>query len=143
MPASLSSLGDNQTENIYNDGICFNCSSSLEYISTKNDKLLLECFDGKKRYSRKFSKKLTKKIKNAWRFCNEDVDKFMLLLRKGVYPYEYMGDWSRFNEEELPGKSDIYSSLNMEEITLIIDKLKKFLISFVLKIWVIIMIFMF
>ena len=26
----------------------------------------------------------------------------MLLLRKGVYPYEYMGDWDRFNEEKLP-----------------------------------------
>ena len=41
----------------------------------------------------------------------------MLLLRKGVYPYEYMDDWSRFDEEELPDKSDFYSSLNMEEIS--------------------------
>ena len=29
----------------------------------------------------------------------------MLLLRKGVYPYEYMDDWDRFNEEKLPNKS--------------------------------------
>ena len=28
----------------------------------------------------------------------------MLLLRKGVYPYEYMDDWDRFNEEKLPNK---------------------------------------
>ena len=41
----------------------------------------------------------------------------MLLLRKGVYPYEYMDNWSRFDEEELPDKSDFYSSLNMDEIT--------------------------
>ena len=41
----------------------------------------------------------------------------MLLLRKGVYPYEYMEDWDRFNEEKLPNKSDFYSSLNMEEIS--------------------------
>ena len=41
----------------------------------------------------------------------------MLLLRKGVYPYEYMDDWSRFDEEQLPDKSDFYSSLNMEEIS--------------------------
>ena len=40
----------------------------------------------------------------------------MLLLRKGVYPYECMDDWSRFDEEQLPDKSDFYSSLNMEEI---------------------------
>ena len=41
----------------------------------------------------------------------------MLLLRKGVYPYEYMDDWSRFDEEQLPDKSDFYSSFNMEELT--------------------------
>ena len=41
----------------------------------------------------------------------------MLLLRKGVYPYEYMDDWDRLNEEKLPNKSDFYSSLNMEDIS--------------------------
>ena len=41
----------------------------------------------------------------------------MILLRKGVYRYEYMNNWSRFNEEELPDKSDLYSSLNMDEVT--------------------------
>ena len=41
----------------------------------------------------------------------------MLLLEKDVYPYEYMDDWYRFNEEKLPDKNDLYSNLNMEEIT--------------------------
>ena len=41
----------------------------------------------------------------------------MLLLRKGVYPDEYMDDWDRFNEEKLPNKSDFYSSLNMEDMS--------------------------
>ena len=40
----------------------------------------------------------------------------MLVLRKGIYPYEYMDDWNRFDEENLPNKSDFYNSLNMEEI---------------------------
>ena len=40
----------------------------------------------------------------------------MLLLRKGIYPYEYMDNWSRSDEEELPDKSGFYSSLNMDEI---------------------------
>ena len=64
-----------------------------------------------------FDKKLTKRFKNTYNFCNGDIDKFMLLLRKGVYTYEYMDDWSRFDEEQLPDKSDFYSSLNMEEIS--------------------------
>ena len=41
----------------------------------------------------------------------------MLLLRKGVYPYEYMDDWDRLNEEKLSNKSDFYCSFNMEDIS--------------------------
>ena len=39
------------------------------------------------------------------------------MLRKGVYPYEYMDDWEKFNETSLPEKEDFYSHLNMEDIT--------------------------
>ena len=34
-----------------------------------------------------------------------------MLLRKGVYPYEYMDSWERFNETSLPAKKDFYSEL--------------------------------
>ena len=39
-----------------------------------------------------------------------------MLLRKGVYPYEYMDSWERFNET-LPDKKAFYSELNLEDIT--------------------------
>ena len=92
MFTSLSSLVDNLSGGIHYDGKCANCISSLEYISAKNGKLFFECFDCKKRYSRKSNKRLIKMFKNTYSFCNEDIDKFMFLLRKGVYPYEYMDD---------------------------------------------------
>ena len=38
------------------------------------------------------------------------------MLRKGVYPYEYMDNWKRFNETSLPSKESFYSSLNMEDV---------------------------
>ena len=38
-------------------------------------------------------------------------------MRKGVYPYEYMDDWEKLNETSLSEKEDIYSHLNMEDIT--------------------------
>ena len=38
------------------------------------------------------------------------------MLRKGVYPYEYMDSWERFNETSLPSREDFYSNLNMEDI---------------------------
>ena len=57
-----------------------------------------------------------KKFKNIYSFCNNDPNKFILLLRKGVYPYEYMDSWERFNETSLPSKKEFYSNLNMEDI---------------------------
>ena len=40
-----------------------------------------------------------------------------MLLRKGVYPYQYMDDWEKFNETTLAEKKEIYSNLNIEDIT--------------------------
>ena len=38
------------------------------------------------------------------------------MLQKGVYPYEYMDDWEKFNETSLPEEEDFYSHLNIEDI---------------------------
>ena len=40
----------------------------------------------------------------------------VLLLRKGVYPYEYIDSWEKFNEISLPPKEAFYSELNLEDI---------------------------
>ena len=40
-----------------------------------------------------------------------------LLTRKGVYPYEYVNSWDRFNEAQLPPIDAFYSSLNMSSIS--------------------------
>ena len=39
-----------------------------------------------------------------------------MLLRKDVYPYEYMDSWKKFNETSLPSKEGFYRNLNMENI---------------------------
>ena len=40
-----------------------------------------------------------------------------MLLRKGVYPYEYMDGWDKFNEKIIPGKELFYSNLTLENIS--------------------------
>ena len=60
---------------------------------------------------------LNKKFSNTYQLCNNDRNKFELLLGKGVYPYEYMDSWKRFKEESLPDKESFYSKLNKEGIT--------------------------
>ena len=39
-----------------------------------------------------------------------------MLLRKGVYPYEYMDEWEKFNQSSLTEKEKFYSNINMEDI---------------------------
>ena len=57
------------------------------------------------------------KFSTTYKFCNKDNNTFLLLLRKGVYPYEYVGSWERFNETSLPPKNSFYSKLNLENTT--------------------------
>ena len=60
---------------------------------------------------------LIKKFPNTYQLCNKDLNKFTLLLRKGVYRYEYMDSWEKFNETSLPNKEYFHSELNKEHIT--------------------------
>ena len=43
-------------------------------------------------------------------------EQFRLLLRKGVYQYEYMSSWDKFEETKLPPKEAFHSNLNMSDI---------------------------
>ena len=115
MSSSLSKLVDNLSEGIHNNK-CLDCKCCLDYIKIKNEKLLLKCFNCNNYYKKKFNKDLIKNFKNTYSFCNNDLNKFILLLRKGVYPDEYMDSWEKFNEKSLPSKEDFYSNLNMEDI---------------------------
>ena len=52
---------------------------------------------------------LTKKFPNTYKFCYDDINKFILLLRKGDNPYEYVDSWERFNENTLPKKKKLFT----------------------------------
>ena len=64
-----------------------------------------------------FNKDLILRFPNIYEFCNGHLNKFILLLRKGVYPYEYMDSWQKLGETSLPDKEAFYSNLNMDDIT--------------------------
>ena len=83
----------------------------------KDDKLIFRCLECKKDCEKDFIKELIMRFANTYEFCNGDINKFILLLRKGVYPYYYMDSLQRFNETSLPDKKSFYSSLYMEDIT--------------------------
>ena len=63
--------------------------------------------NAKNNYKKDFNKDLIR---------DGNINKFIFLLRKGVYPYEYMDSWERYDETSLPNKKAFYSSLNLENI---------------------------
>ena len=52
-----------------------------------------------------------------WGFEKYSNSQRELLIKKGIYPYEYMDNWNRFNESKLPDKAKFYSKLNMNEVS--------------------------
>ena len=55
---------------------------------------------------------LKEKFPCIYKLSKREKDKFILLLRKGVYPYDYMDSWERFNETKLTDKKSFYNKLN-------------------------------
>ena len=65
----------------------------------------------------KTSKELIEKFLTIYQFRNGNLNKFVFLLRKGVYFYEDMDSWEKFNETSLSDKEAFWSKLNLEDIT--------------------------
>ena len=120
MSSSLSDLVDNLSR-VYDKEykkcmerkkIRLNC----EFVGFKNGRFNYKCKECKKSYA-KVANESIKNFPTLYKFCNGDLNKFFLLLRKGIYPYEYIVSWKRFDEKTIPPKKAFYSELNLENIT--------------------------
>ena len=105
MSAPLSSLVDNLSDGLHK---CKDCASSLEYINAEDSKIVFKCLNCNKNYNKDINKELIDRFSSTYNFYEGDINKFILLLRKGVYPYEYMDSWERFYETSLPSKKTIF-----------------------------------
>ena len=120
MPSKLSDLVDNLSE--INNKDCKTCmerkniESECEFIGLKNNRLNYKCKECNET-SAKSVNDLIEKFSRTYKFCNGNLKKFVLLLRKGFCPYEHMDSWERFNEASLPPKKSFYSELNLEDIS--------------------------
>ena len=86
-------------------------------MSVKDDQLIFKCSKCSKNHNKDFNKKLINRFGSTYKFCDRNINIFILLLTKGVYPYKYMNSWERSDEILLLNKEDFYSSLNIEGIT--------------------------
>ena len=105
---SLSSLVDNLSKIYKKECKVWEERRKIEsvcnFIGLKNNKFNYECKEYKER-SLKAINELIKNFPQVYQFCDGDTNKFVLLLRKGVYPYECMDSWARFDETSLPDKN--------------------------------------
>ena len=83
MASLLLNLVDNLAESIYKIK-CKDCDCLLEYESVKDNLIKYKCLSCNKDYSNKLHEKLKKRFKNTFKF-SYNINKFILLLRKGVY----------------------------------------------------------
>ena len=116
MSTSLSSLLNNPSKGLRSDKYT-DQGSYLDYMLAKDNRLIFKCQNCNKIFNTDFIKELINGFSNTFKFCDGDINKFILLVRKGVYPYEYMNSLEIFDETSLPNKEDFYSSLNMGDIT--------------------------
>ena len=102
----ISQIDKKETENKFTDSM----RSMINSLSQSIDKV--SEIDNKISHAA-----LIEKFFNTYQLYNKDLNKFDLLLRKGIYPYEYTDSRKRFKEESLPDKESFYSELNKEHIT--------------------------
>ena len=93
-----------------------NIKSECKFIALKNNRLNCSCKECNGT-STKSINKLIEKFSSVYQFCDCDLNKFVLLLRKGAHPHEHMDSWKKFNETSLSPKKAFYSKLNLEDIS--------------------------
>ena len=121
MSASLSDLVDNLSGLFYSikSKSCMKkmkINSECCFVGLKNNRLIYRCKDFKEGRKRPIEK-LIRKFPSIYQFCNGNLNKFILLLRKGVYPYEDVDNWEKFYKTTTPPKKAFYSELNLEGIS--------------------------
>ena len=80
-----------------------------------NDKLVCARCKSCTKRSKQTIKSLKDKFPSTYQLTKGNIDKFIFLLRKGVYPCEYMNRWERFDEKHLPPIDKFYSNLNLKD----------------------------
>ena len=75
----------------------------LEGINFNDDLIEYKCLFFNKGYQKSFDKNVSwNYFFNTYKPSNLDINNFILLLKKGISPYEYMDDWEKFDETSLP-----------------------------------------
>ena len=76
---------------------------NCEFIGFKYGKLNYKWKDCKKSHNKLVNESI-RNFPTLYKFCNGDLNKFFLLLRRGICLYENINSWERFDEKTIPPK---------------------------------------
>ena len=108
---------DSHVNNLSELFVCNCLNKSVRQIKMKYDDKNIQatCKSCGKR-SKQSIDSLKWTLPNTYYLTKGNIKKFILLLKKGVYPYEYISDWNNFDETELPAIDKFYSKLDLKNI---------------------------
>ena len=94
------------------------CKDNMELINVSGDYIAsLRCKRCKTKKTKDLDEDVLKKnFDHTSRFWGCD-EKFQLMIQKGVYPYEYINCWKKFEETSLSPKDAFCSRLNIKGIS--------------------------
>ena len=107
------------------DYITFSVSIAVNKYVDKNeeekDKLIdlrfIDSFEFMASSLDSLMKNLVKGGRELFSFDDYNESQYNLLMRKGIYPYEYMSSWDHFEETQLLPIEAFYSTLNMSNVS--------------------------
>ena len=121
----ISNLADNLLEGIHKIK-CKDCDFIPEYQSVNDISIHHKCLSWNKNYLNKIDQNFKKRLKNMFKFSNNDINKYILVLsnndinkyilvlRKGIYGYEIFDKSEKYCKILLHENEEFYINVNME-----------------------------
>ena len=105
MASSLPNLVNNFAAQIHKSK-WKDCDSFLVYKSVKDNLIKCKYLSYNKDYSKKLSEKFEKRFKNTFKFFENDINKFFVVVMRRVLSLS-IDKWEKFNETTLPEKEEV------------------------------------
>ena len=97
---------------------CDKCKGNMELINISDDYIAsLGCERCRTKKTKNLGEEVLKNFFNHTSRIWGCGEKFCLMIRKGVHPYEYMNGWEKFEQAGLPPKDAFYSRIYMKGIS--------------------------
>ena len=87
------------------------CKSCLGYVNMKGGLFLFNCSYRNENNKKEFVEDVANIFESSCKICDGDIKKVCLMLREGVYLYEYIDIWKKISKTKLPTREKFCNNL--------------------------------